>query len=216
MHGESVGDINQRDSTARPSPPFPGPTRGLQGLGRDVPGTTHKPRGAEAPSPRQHPHGAGGGRGSGPRPARAAASVHAPKQPARLLPAAHHPRLGLPAAALLPLTCRPPLPTRDAIPGPFSRERPPQPMGAPATRAVDQYRWSRGPQRSAPPRDRLRAQSDRAGVQGLGSGRRVTVSSGAQGRAPGGRATFLPKSIPLQQEGWTQAACKVPSSWAKS
>ena len=177
MDGETVDGRNPRGSLLRaPRRRVCRPALGLQGVGRTLPGTAHKPRGAEAPA-----CGCICARLAGAAAATAAAgaatqvralrgqphtSVH--KHPARLLPGPRHLGLGLPAAALLPLTFRPPLASRDAIPDPLTRERPLQPMGVPRTGAGTNCREAALKQSSIPPRDLLSGRRDRAAVPGLG------------------------------------------------
>lgn len=90
-----------------------------------------------------------------------------------------------------PLTFQPPLPTKGALQDPLfppPRERGTQPMSNLDT--------SRGPiailgASSTPPRDLQRVASDRAGIQDLGQGQQVTVSSGAGVPTPRGGGDFL-------------------------
>lgn len=159
-----------------PSPPCPRPCARTPGRGEDVPGAAHKPRGAEAPARGcicARVAGAAGATAGAGAETRVRALRRQPhpsvrKKPDRLLCPARHLRLGLPAAAPLPLTFQPPLPARDAIPDPLSRERPPQPMGVPGAPAVTNCHGAALLESTAPPRDPLSARRDRAAVQGLG------------------------------------------------
>lgn len=111
-------------------------------------------------------------------------------------------RLRLPASALLPLTFQHLSPLGEPSRNPFHVNAPRGQWALSGREPSTNGRGAALLDSTASPRDWLRAGSDRAAVQGWEGGSGVTVSSEAWGPAPGGRGTFLQKSVPLQQKGW--------------